>query len=458
MLSLDSNLAEDWPQVPQMVQALQASINAALPSQFISQSCSIERDELVIDVGIESSEYSKKHRYVLPKNVWLLGAGKASGAMIRELEPLLGNRIKGGVVTTRKPEAELRNIQIFQAGHPVPDKQGLVATKMILDLKSSMRPDDLIIFCLSGGASALLVQPVDAITFEEQQKTFELLVKSGASIEEINIIRRHISRVKGGQLAKHFSPIRMITLVLSDVLSDVLSNNFSAIGSGPTYTDNSTFQDCWDVMSKHHLKSQLPEAVLTYLRKNIGKLKYETAEQQPENSRLHLLADNDLARMELKQQLTSLFPEHQLIDLVEQLGYFINNVNLEATRIFRAFRSASPNTILIWGGEVTIKPEGTAPKGGRNQHLAAELFSQLYSEPSEWFGGTLATDGSDYRSDVAGGIISSYQTKRISRQQIRERLNRFQSYQALEPMGGLIRSDGDTGTNVCDVGFLVKNV
>ena len=197
--------------------------------------------------------------------IMCVGAGKASGKMALALEHILGSRIFGGYLSIKDiPEYQLKNIQLFKAGHPIPNTRSVQASKQILSLAQSLTQRDLLFVLISGGASSLIASPASGLSLNDKKLTTSLLLRCGATIQDINTVRKHLSSIKGGQLATS-TPATIITLVLSDVLGDDLT----AIGSGPTIPDPTTFQDAQEVLRQFHLLDHVPVAVKNHLEKGI---------------------------------------------------------------------------------------------------------------------------------------------------------------------------------------------
>ena len=200
----------------------------------------------------------------LYKNIFVIGAGKASAVMAQALENILGERITSGCVSVKYHHtAPCKKIRILESGHPLVDFNSIKATETILKIVQDTTTDDLVICLLSGGGSALLESLPENILLKDLQSTFDLLLRSGANIVEVNTVRKHLSRVKGGQLARAISPATCISLILSDVIGDPLE----AIASGPTAADSTTFLEAWEVVEKYDLMEKLPEPVKAHLDK-----------------------------------------------------------------------------------------------------------------------------------------------------------------------------------------------
>jgi len=231
-----------------------AGVDAVLPERLINKTMSVKNNCLFInDLILNLDSY---------EHVYLIGAGKASALMGAEVEKILGENISEGHIVVKYGHAcEMKRIKVTEAGHPVPDSNGFKATREILKISGSAGSNDLVICLLSGGGSALLSDCPDGVYPEEMMKLTTLLVNSGASIREINAVRKHMSKVKGGQLARAVYPGTMVTLILSDVVGDPLD----VIASGPTVPDPTTFQQALEVLRKYNLTGSLPAGIINYL-------------------------------------------------------------------------------------------------------------------------------------------------------------------------------------------------
>jgi len=196
------------------------------------------------------------------KRIFVVGGGKAAAPMAKAVEDVLGDRIETGIINVKYGHTqELKFIKVNEAGHPIPDERGMQGSLSILNLLSRTGSDDLIICLISGGGSALLPVPCAGVSLEEKKKTTELFLKCGATIQEINAVRKHISRIKGGRLAHVAFPSELIVLVLSDVIGDDLS----VIASGPAVPDESTFSDVKEILRKYDLFDKLPGSIVRHI-------------------------------------------------------------------------------------------------------------------------------------------------------------------------------------------------
>ena len=229
-------------------------------------------------------------------HVYVVGAGKAGATMARGLEEVLGERLTAGIVTVKYGHrAPVSRVTIYEAAHPIPDAAGVRSAEGLIRLAQQASADDLAFCLLSGGGSALLPTPSPGITLEEKQQVTSLLLECGASIDEINVIRKHISRLKGGQLARLVAPAMLITLVLSDVVGDRLD----VIASGPTVPDPTTYQNCLEIIRRYNLLARLPASVRSHLQRG-------QAGEYPGNAESHRSSLRELPDRDYWQQSSRL--------------------------------------------------------------------------------------------------------------------------------------------------------
>ena len=387
------------------------------------------------------------------KSIYIIGAGKASAFMAESLEKILGDRISGGVVVVKYGHgAHTRKVRVFEGGHPIIDENSVKGTKNILETVNRVGENDLVICLLSGGGSALLEKLPPNITLNDLQETFRLLLECGAAIEEINMVRKHLSEVKGGQLARRISPATCITLIISDVIGDPIES----IASGPTEADPSTFKDAWEVISKYKLENRLPESINEYLQNGAkGKLQETLKPGDSIFNKVHniILGNNLLSLLEAEKAAKSfgfntLILSSQIQGEAREVAKAFAGVVQE---IFSTERPISRPACLIMGGEttVTIRDKG---KGGRNQELALASLIALKSVNDEYFLISCGTDGTDGPTDAAGGIASPEIWQKTKELGLNPQvfLDQNDSYNFLRQVDGLITT-GPTGTNVMDI-------
>jgi hydroxypyruvate reductase len=398
--------------------------------------------------------WAGRRRYALDRveRIWVVGAGKASAAMAQGVERVLGARIRGGAITVKYGHgAKLRRVEITEAGHPVPDAAGVAGAEAIARIADGAGADDLVIALISGGASALMVQPAAGIALAEKQEVTRLLLASGASIHEMNAVRKHLSGLKGGQLAQRAAPARVVALLLSDVIGD----NLDVIGSGPTAPDSSTFAGALEVLDRYGLRARVPAPVRERLERGARGEEAETPKPgDPLFERVQnlVVGSNALAVEEAARTARGL--GYRPLVLTTSLdGEAREQARMLVAMAREAQQSGRPGKAplcLLAGGETVVTLRG-AGKGGRNQEfaLAAALALQGSRGVSVLAGGT---DGTDGPTDAAGAVVTGETVARgaalgLSAQ---DALARNDAYPYFDATGELIRT-GPTGTNVMDL-------
>ena len=385
------------------------------------------------------------------RNIFLIGAGKASAAMGHYVETILGNRITGGhIVVKYDHSCKLKKIRVTEAGHPVPDINGYHATEEIKKIAQQASENDLVICLLSGGGSALLADLPEGILAEELYIVNNLLIRCGASIGEINCVRKHLSGVKGGQLSRIAWPATIVSLILSDVIGDPLD----VIASGPTAPDPSTFNDALRIIEYYHLASDVTVGVLNYLKEGSKGIHPETPKPgDPLFSRtFNFLAGTNRTALEAAKSKAISFGfntcvvESELCRNMENAAETI----LNEAKAYKKNNDFKKPVCLLYGGEPTLKVNGNG-HGGRNQHLA--LVSAIRLQGHQ--GITLlsaGTDGTDGPTDAAGAVVDSDTVNRARSLNADPEvyLAEYDSYNFFRRTGGQIKT-GPTFTNVMDM-------
>lgn len=416
----------------QALRIFRAALKAAAPAQAVLRHVRLERDTFI----------AGDRRYRLPsfRNIYVIGAGKASAQMARAIERLLGARITAGEINVKDGHgAPLRRIQINECGHPVPDQRGVDGARRIAQIASQATADDLIVCLISGGASALLPLPAPPITLAEKQKTTRLLLRSGASIHEMNCVRKHISQIKGGQLARLAYPATLLTLILSDVIGDDLD----VIGSGPTVPDRSTLADARAIFEKYGIGNKLPAAAQETPKP--GDRIFEKTHNVVVGSNALAV---DAAEVEARR-----LGFHTLV-----LSTFLEGEAREIARVHAAIakeiratgRPVKTPACVISGGEPTVTVRGNG-LGGRNQEFALAAALDIAGLQNVVIL-SAGTDGTDGPTDAAGAIADG--TTLVRAQALGLNAAAFlannDSYRFFEATGDLIKT-GPTGTNVADI-------
>jgi glycerate 2-kinase len=394
------------------------------------------------------------HRYDLSqyRNLYVVGAGKASGRMAQAIEALLDERITAGAVVVKYGyRVATQRVRILEAAHPVPDRAGLEAATTLIGLVEKASENDLVICLISGGGSALLANPRAGLSLKDKQETTGLLLNCGATIKEINAVRKHISQVKGGGLARSAYPATVIALILSDVVGDPIET----IASGPTAPDPSTFADCGRILEHYQLRDQVPRPAREIIEKGIRGELPETAKENDTilaNVTNVVVGNNQLATHAAKERARGLEYNSCI------LSSFIQGESRDAARFHIAVAkevlySGEPinrPACLVSGGETTVMVRGNGV-GGRNQEFA--LAAALEMDGTDGIVVLSAgTDGTDGPTDAAGGLVDGTTIRRARSKGLDalEHLQKNDSYPVLSATDDLLIT-GPTFTNVMDL-------
>jgi glycerate-2-kinase len=391
------------------------------------------------------------------KNIFVIGAGKASAVMAQSIEKIIGDRIKDGVISTKYGHGvPCENIRIFEAGHPIVDHNSIEATNEILKLLENTRIDELVLCLMSGGGSALLESLPAEIGLNDLQIVFDYLLKSGANIEEINVVRKHLSRVKGGQLARAIVPADCVSLILSDVIGDPLES----IASGPITADPSTFSDAWNIIEKYYLNEKIPLSVQKYLKKGLdGKVPDTIKANDPILNKIsNFIIGNNAEALKVAEKTAKEFGYNTMVLTSRLQGEAKEVAKVVASITQEIHSSNSPierPACVIMGGETTVTIRGKG-KGGRNQELVLAALIAMKSSLEPYIIVSFGTDGSDGPTDAAGGMAFNDIWRQIKSKKLNPQkyLERNDSYHFLEKTGGLIKT-GPSGTNVMDIIFIL---
>ncbi len=403
-----------------------------------------------VDAGVQIGEHLFKFQDY--DRILVVGAGKAGAPMAKALEDLLGDRIADGVIVVKEGHGlPLKHVRIHEAGHPVPDERGISGAEDILSLVNAAGERDLVLCVISGGGSALLVAPAEGVTLADKQEVTRLLLACGADIHEINTVRKHLSRAKGGGLARLAYPATVVSLILSDVVGDDLN----VIASGPAVPDTSTFTDAREVFNKYDIWHQLPGSVQTRIQQGLAGDITDTpkagddvfqrcySELVGTNIQALIAASKEARRRGYQPLILSSSVEGEAREVVKMFTAFAKEVRNSANPI------SAPACILC-GGETTVTIQGEG-KGGRNQEFA--LASALIIDGIENIvvlsGGT---DGTDGPTDAAGAIADGQTLARARAKNLdpQDFLKRNDAYHFFQPLDDLIIT-GPTRTNVSDV-------
>jgi glycerate-2-kinase len=387
------------------------------------------------------------------QRVFICGAGKGTAPMAKAMEELLGESLVGGDIIVKYGHTDrLKKVTLHEAAHPVPDENTLNATNILLGNLRNLQETDCVFVLLTGGGSALMESLPDSIKLADLQQASAALLESGANIHEINCIRKHISRIKGGQLAREIHPARCITLALSDVIGDDLS----VIASGPTSADPSTFADALAILDKYRIVDKIPHVIRTYLHDGQAGKNAETPKS--DDMIFHSVSNSVIGNNRLALQraaaiaeangfstmiLTSML-EGEAREAAKVIGSVIREIQMTNIPLNK------PACILL-GGEPTVKIRGKG-KGGRNQELTLALALSGIREPFVFV--SCGSDGTDGPTDAAGAIADQFTMHRAEKSKLNAAayLENNDAYHFFSALDDLIMT-GPTGTNVMDIIF-----
>jgi len=383
---------------------LSAALEAVDPAKAIKRHVSLSDNILRIGQRV----YDLSHY----RHVYVIGGGKAGGPMAQTVEEILGQRVTAGLVNVKYGyRAKTEIIRLNEAGHPIPDAAGMAGMQQMAELARQATEEDLVICLISGGGSALMTLPAEGITLADMKSLTDALLRCGATINEINTVRKHLSQIKGGNLARLAYPAEIVSLILSDVVG----NPLDVIASGPTVPDPTTFADACSVIEKYGLVEQLPRAIIEHLQRGKEGLIPETPKEGDEAfARTYnlIIASNEVAA-------------EAAIAKAEELGFnslllstFIEGEAREVAKVFAAIakeilHSGQPvarPACVVAGGETTVTVRGHG-LGGRNQELALNAALEI-AGLEEAMIVSLATDGTDGPTDAAGAIADGSTLRR----------------------------------------------
>jgi len=421
---------------------LSAGLEAAAPAAIVRRSLKISGGHLVAG--------GTRLRLGRGRLV-LVAAGKAAASMARAAQDVLGGRLDGGLAIDSSPGPDLGRVTLLVARHPVPDARGLAAAVRVETLADGLEARDVLLVLLSGGASALLPAPAAGLSLRDKATATSALMRAGATIQELNVVRKHLSRLKGGGLARRAAPARVLCLALSDVVGDDLAT----IGSGPTVPDPSTYDDAIRIIARRGVR--LPAAVRSHLEAGRRGERPETAKPREACFRrvtTRVIGSNRLsleaaAREARRQGLRPLVLTTRLEGEAREVARVVVGVLRECVESGRPVR---PPVCLLAGGETTVTVRGRG-RGGRNQELVVAAIEPLAAFGRPAVVASIATDGIDGASDAAGGVAddtSAERTEALGLASPAAFLAASDSRNLLASLGDLILT-GPTGTNVMDL-------
>ena len=391
------------------------------------------------------------------RRVYLVGGGKAGGPMAEAVESLLGDRLTGGVVNIlqgTEGKYHVNHVKLVGASHPVPDEAGVRGVEEMLSTVTGLTSNDLVIVIISGGGSALMPSPAEGITLDDLQTITGRLLKRGATINDLNAVRKHLDSFKGGQLAKRCQPAEVLSLILSDVVGDPLDT----IASGPTAPDSTTWADAENVLKKYDSWESAPEPIRRRIEKGLaGEIPDTPKANDPAFSKTRniVVANNSYAAEAAAKKATELGYNSMILStMVEgearQVGSVYAGVAREVASRGRPIRVPAA---IILGGETTVDVKGSG-KGGRNQEVALGAAKKIAGLPC--LVASLATDGLDGPTDSAGAIVDGSTVGKIAKLNlsIDDTLKNNDAYHLFEKIGDILIT-GPTGTNVNDLALIL---
>ena len=423
-------------------------VEAVAPDAAVRRNC--RRDDNLLTIGRQSFPLD------LYRQVLVVGAGKATAPMAAALEDLLGDQLTGGIITVKyEHTAKLSKIETVEAGHPVPDANGELGSQKILDVANAAGEEDLLICLISGGGSALLPRTVAGVSLADKQDTTRILLACGATIHEINTLRKHLSVIKGGQLASAAAPATVVSLILSDVVGDDLD----VIASGPTVADHSTFADCLHILARYDIADQLPKSVYDHLVKGSNGRVPETpkANDPVFEKTSHLVIGSNIGALLAaeKEAVRRGYTTLVLSWMMEGEPADVAGVHAAIAReIMKSGHPVPAPACILSGGETTVTLRGKG-LGGRNQEFALCAAADIAGDRLVVMlsGGT---DGNDGPTDAAGAIVDNTTAARAAaaKVSVAEHLANNDAYHFFQALGDLLIT-GPTNTNVMDLRIIL---
>ena len=436
-----------------LLELFQVGVTNVQPRNILSNFLNVSNQKIIV------TDQEREEIYENLGKVVLICVGKASidmGLTALSILKDINNKIYEGIIVVNEENfKEISGFKCFKSGHPIPNQNGLLAAKYIEKKLNKLSEKDLVLLFLSGGGSALLPYPVGLITLKEKIKINQLLLNSGANIKEINSVRKHLSRIKGGNFLKMSFPARVHSFILSDVIGDDLSS----ISSGPTVPDKTKFSDVELILKKYDLWKSLPNSIKSHIELGKKNCEMETPDEKSDlfdNVKNTLIGSNYLCLKSIDDYCKS-----KNLNSYIWNSDFEGDVNQLAMDFIKYLQKAnhSKPLILISGGESTVKIKGTGV-GGRNQEFALHFLRKIndYLPRLKFSLLSAGTDGRDGPTNAAGAIVNNNTLNFIKEKQIdlEKELNNNNSYEVLKKVDSLVIIKG-TNTNVADVQILIIN-
>jgi len=429
---------------------LEFTLASVDPHRLVSQKVKRRGEKLLVDDDII--------RLDAYDSIFVVGAGKASEAMTEALVEILGDRLEGGLVVVPAGQhvPKLRRVKFLVAPHPTPDENSVIAAKELTGLVEKLGNGDLVVCALSGGGSALLSLPVEPLTIDDKGNVARLLMNAGATIVELNTVRKHLSAIKGGWLAKRSSAAKILGLVISDVVGD----RADSIASGPISPDTTTFSDAIAVLKKYSLLDSVPKVAAGILREGAeGRIPETPKADDPcfRKVSYHIVGSNRIACTSAQTYLRSKRIAARVLSSsvtgeARHLGSFIGSLARQIATFNEPFRKPCA---LVLGGETTVRVTGPG-LGGRNQECAMGCAKEIQGLKNVVMA-SVGTDGIDGPTDAAGAVVDGMTITRseVLKLRFEELLDRNDSYRFFLPLRDLVMT-GRTNTNVNDVTVVIS--
>lgn len=420
------------------------ALKAVHPGTAIKRHCKFDGKTLFI--GHRS--YQLDHY----RHVYVIGAGKATASMAATIEDMIDEKISGGIIIVKyNHTADLKYIDPIEAGHPIPDENGIRGASALLNLAKNAGKDDLVLCLISGGGSALMPLPSNGLTLADKQETIKILLSCGATIHEINTIRKHISDIKGGGLAQAVYPATLAALILSDVVGDDLD----VIASGPTVSDSSSFVDCKNIFIRYNIIDNIPEKILNHIESGIsGELEETPKTLDPIFDGVFnlIIGSNIESLTAAKKQAENLgYNVLLLSSMIEGETRFVAQVHGAIAReILKTDNPIPSPACILSGGETTVTIRGDG-LGGRNQEFALAASIEISGQKNTVIL-SAGTDGTDGPTDAAGAFSDTFTQKRAEEMGLDPYrfLANNDSYHFFQKLDDLFIT-GPTHTNVMDL-------
>ena len=431
----------------QLLEIFKHGVSSVQPNNILDNFIKVKSKKIIVTEGSKQKIYSKINR------VFPVCIGKASVDMAKKIKKIFkvsNFKIEKGILIVNKENfSKVKGFKCFSSGHPIPNRNGLEASIFLENYLGKLEKNDLVLIFISGGGSALAPYPVDGISLEEKIIINKILLESGANIKEINVVRKHLSKLKGGNLVKICNPAYVHSFILSDVIGDDLSS----IASGMTTYDNSTFRDVKKILNKYKIWTKIPKNIKNHINNGQKKKELETPEKNNQIFRKTnntLIGSNNLCLNNIK----NLCKKYNINSKIwfKNIDGDVKKISKKFSNNIKKIKYKTP-VLLISGGETTVKVNGKG-KGGRNQEFALYFAIEMKKiNPSKSFIILSAgTDGRDGPTNAAGGILNQGSLEKIKNKKVnleKELLNN-NSYQVLKKINSLVIIDG-TNTNVADV-------